>query len=535
MFLALFGVAGMLHANTTLTPVVPRSSVKTVCNVQDFGAVGDGHALDTAAINDAIKACSGERGGTVEVPAGTYLTGTIRLSDHITLRLDSGSVLLGSPNLSDYPAIDSSSEGRNTSLIVAENVKDVAIVGDGTIDGNSPAFIETGTVQFDPYFDPSRTYGGNLLRQRMEDAREGPVKMKARPGVLVLMLHADGVTLRDFHVRDAPNWGIKVMCSSHIIVSGLDVRNSLLVPNSDAMDVSDSSDAVISDSMFESGDDALVVGGVCADGWCRDQPTENVTVSNVILQSRSAAIRIGPNAAGARNLVFSNIVIQDSNRGIMVQARDAETIENVLFSNITIDTRLMDGPWWGSGEPITLTVAKWAYPSWDPPSPYTPTSGIGMIRGIRLSHIVVSSTSPVVIYSTEPDRIQNVTVDDLSLTMKASPLQPILGGNLDLQPTTPRSIGLVKQNLSAIMVRNVNDMELDHVRVHWEDHLPTFYRYALDVRDYKGLTIDDFSGTANIQGLTPIRLSRGTRTVVRSLNWKQSQLLRTVSTKKKLP
>src|SRR5579875_2062093 len=134
--------------------------------------------------------------------------------------------------------------------------------------------------------------------------------------------------------------------------------------------------------------------------------------------------------------------------------------------------------------------------------------------GIRLSHIVVSSTSPVVIYSTEPDRIQNVTVDDLSLTMKASPLQPILGGNLDLQPTTPRSIGLVKQNLSAIMVRNVNDMELDHVRVHWEDHLPTFYRYALDVRDYKGLTIDDFSGTANIQGLTPIRLSRGTRTVV---------------------
>lgn len=503
-----------------------RPATPGTCNVRDFGATGDGHTLDTAAINKAVQSCASSGGGTVEVPSGRFLTGTIHLRDHITLHLDAGSVLLGSPDMKDYDRLTAGSEGRDTALIVSEDAHDVAITGEGTIDGNGASFIDKGKLHWHPFFDPARTRGGNALREQMQKTSEGPVQMKERPGLLLLMLRTDGISLHDFHVRDAPNWSVKVVCSDHIEVRGLDIRNSLLIPNSDALDVSNSSNVIIADSYFEAGDDALVVGGPCGDGWCRERPAENITVSNVILRSRSAAIRVGPNAAGARNMSFNNIVIYDSNRGIMVQARDAETIENLLFNNITIETRLTDGPWWGSGEPITLTVAKWAYASWNPPSPEKiPTPGIGLIRHVRFSHIVASSTSPVVLYSTEPGRIQDLRFDDLSLTMKASPLQPILGGNLDLQPTTPKEDGLVRHDLPAIFASNVRDLALDHVRVTWADKLPEFYTNAIGVDHFDGLKIQDFSGEGNVKGAAAIRLGSGTRAVVKDATATHGRLM----------
>lgn len=220
----------------------------------------------------------------------------------------------------------------------------------------------------------------------MAEGHEGPVAMRARPGILLLVLHSDGIVLRDFHVVNSPNWSIKVACSSHISLSGLDVRNSMLVPNADALDVSASSNVTIVNSYLEAGDDALVLGGPCADGWCH-QPMENVVVSNVILHSRSAAIRIGPAAKDVRNMTFDNVIIRDSNRGINIQARGGEVVEDLLFSNVVIETRLIDGPWWGAGEPVFMTAARWAYPSW----PDAPAEAAGRIRHVVFNNIIAKS------------------------------------------------------------------------------------------------------------------------------------------------
>lgn len=528
--LFLFGFTALPAAYPQIPPrpsgaILGPLAGQGICNIRDFGAIPDARTLDTVAINRAVAACVNQGGGTVMVPAGVYLTGTIRLYSHIRLHLDMGARLLGSPHLRDYPAMATSSENRNTALIIAEGAHDVVIDGPGTIDGNSAAFTDNGLPHYDPFFDPLRTREGAGFALRMHQARQGPEKMKPRPGVLLLLLHDHGVVLRNFHIRNSPNWGVKILCSRNILVRGLDARNSMRVPNSDALDVSNSQDAIISDSRLEAGDDALVVGGVCGDAWCRQLPTRNVTVSNMILRSRSAAIRIGPNAAGASHLIFSNIVIHRSNRGIMVQARDAETLAHLLFSNITISTHLMDGPWWGSGEPITLTVAKWAYPAWDPPSPSIPNPGMGMIRQVRFSHIQVNSTSPIVLYSTLPGRIQDVRFDDLSLTLRASPLQTILGGNLDLQPTTPRADGVVKHDLSGILIRNVQNLALDHVRVRWQSQLPDFYRSAITAWDFAGLRIQDFQGRANLPGLAAICLGPGSGEAVTDSSSSQGPLL----------
>ena len=490
----------------------------STCPVRAFGALGDGQKLDTSAINSAIQACHSRGGGTVVFDAGTYRTGTIRLLDNITLRLEPGSTILGSSDLRDYPPIEKASEDHDTVLLLAENVHNVAITGEGTIDGNGRSFTDTSQAHFEPFFDPTQTRQGDALVARMREAREGPVRMLPRPGVLFLALHVDGLLLRDFHVVDSPNWSIHIGCSDHIVVSGLDVRNNLLVPNSDGVDISTSRSATVSDSYIEAGDDALVVGGPCVDGWCQE-PAENVTVSNLTLRSRSAAIRIGPAAKDVRNLVFQNIIIRDSNRGIGIQARSSEVIENLLFSNVFIETRLIDGPWWGAGEPVTISVAIWDYPSWR--APVT----LGNVRHVRFSNVIAYSESPIILYSTEPERIADVGFRDLTLTMKAGPLTPLFGGNIDLQPTDPRSLGLTRHDLSAIVAHNVSNLSLTGVQVHWDGSFPAFYQHAIQADEFNGLVTDGFQGEASSPSFAAILLLDGKDATIRNASSASGRLL----------
>src|SRR5277367_18312 len=88
-------------------------------NVRNFGARGDGVALDSDSVNKAIAACNGAGGGTVFVPAGTYRVGTLTMLSNVTLDLDEGSVLKGSGDMGDYPPLAYTSEERNTALIAA--------------------------------------------------------------------------------------------------------------------------------------------------------------------------------------------------------------------------------------------------------------------------------------------------------------------------------------------------------------------------------------------------------------------------------
>jgi hypothetical protein len=484
--------------------ILAQTSKPADCRVKAYGAKGDGIALDTAAINAAIQECHSRGGGTVVIEAGTYRCGTVRLLDNISLKLEPGATLLGSENLADYAHLANSSEDRDTALIVAENVHNVAVIGEGTIDGNGRAFINKGATNFHPFFETMQTRQNEAFAARVAEDREGPVEMLARPGVLMLMVHSDGIVLRDFHVIDSPNWSIHLACSNHISVSGLDVRNSLLVPNADALDISGSSNVTIANSYLEAGDDGLVLGGPCADGWCQ-QPMENVAVSNVILHSRSAAIRIGPAAKDVRNMTFENVIIHDSNRGINIQARAEEVVEDLLFSNVVSETRLVDGPWWGAGEPISMTVARWAYQSW----PDAPLQTAGRIRHVVFNNVTAKSESPIVIYSTEPGFIEDVVFRDLRLTMQSSALQSILGGNLDLQPTTPMSLGIVRHDLSALEVHNVHDLAFTSLQVHWNGTFPEFYRNAVHAEGFDGLMIDGFKGEGSVPRFAALSFLHG--------------------------
>src|SRR5512133_2603483 len=113
-------------------------------DVRDYGAAGDGCTLDTKAIQATIDACSQFGGGTVHVPAGKYVTGTVFLRADVTLHLDAGARLLGSEDESDYPVIRGRWEGAaqetHAPRIAGSNPDNIAITGRGTIDGRGAAW-----------------------------------------------------------------------------------------------------------------------------------------------------------------------------------------------------------------------------------------------------------------------------------------------------------------------------------------------------------------------------------------------------------
>ena len=312
-----------------------------VCDVRQFGAKGDGAHVDTLAIQNAIRACADQGGGIVRFEAGTYISGSIQLESNITMQLEQGASLVGSRDVGLYTSVGRSTENRSTALIWAIGARNVGITGPGVIDGNGRAFMSAGkphsSLQF---YDPKLTRQGAEVFSRYEQNHEGPTEMMERPGVMVLFIECENVDLRGFNVVDSPNWCIHLACCRHAVISGLNVRNSLLVPNADAIDVSNSQDVRISDVYLEAGDDGIAISP-CADGYC-SQTAENITVSNAVIVSRSAGIRLGWSSNDIRNLVFTNIIIRDSNRGIGIFVRSKERIENVLMSNI-IHRDTLDG------------------------------------------------------------------------------------------------------------------------------------------------------------------------------------------------
>lgn len=138
----LFGVGAAVPA---LAAQSGAAAPKGIVNVRDRGATGDGKRFDTKAIQDAMDACSGSGGGTVYVPPGTYLTGTLVLKRRVNLHLETGAVLLGSKDLNDYRTIVSKLRSyvdnyTEKSLLYGEDlVEDVATTGRGSVIGSAIA------------------------------------------------------------------------------------------------------------------------------------------------------------------------------------------------------------------------------------------------------------------------------------------------------------------------------------------------------------------------------------------------------------
>jgi polygalacturonase len=460
-------------------------------NVTHYGAVGDAKTFNTAAINNALSACARQGGGTVMIPPGIFTTGPIRMQANTTLFLEAGAVLKGSADLNDYLI-----NGKRFGLISARDANNIALTGRGTIDGSGTSFMNmtqtrTGPDRFGD-FDPNFTRQGLEYMDPKLGTYDGPVIPYERPGRLIAFSLCKNVLIRDVTITDAPLWTVHFDRCRDVVVSGVRITNPLAVPNNDGIHCTSCTNVHISDCEITAGDDAIAITSI---GDPRHHQilggdplgpgkTENVTVSNCTLQSRSTALRVGYTGGDVKNCAFSNIVIRESNRGLLVNVRDEASVENLLFSNITIRTRLHTGHWWGHAEPIQVSAV----------ANDRAVTKLGQIKNVRFSNIIAESQSGIVVWGCSDSVIKDLVFDNVKVKIKNGPLSVPYGGNFDLRTNGDFATALFKHDIPALYCGDVAGLKIIRFETEWDDGLPEYFNHSIWCTSVRDLEIDGFVG-----------------------------------------
>lgn len=465
-------------------------------NIIDYGAVQN--QKSTAAIQKAIDACFEAGGGNVIIPAGRFITGTVELKSNVFIYLEPGSLLEASLDLSDYR-----STFRRHGLVFCEDGENTGILGPGTINAMGTHFYDTTRNHVYPEFDK------NLVRQKQNYMPEGtfftdgPYKRLRMPGMTIGFYHCTRVKLKDFKLLDTPIWAIRLAYCEDGNVSGLTILNNLMVPNSDGIHMTASRNIRISDCHISCGDDAIIVTGFCINeeipGYAHgiaDQKahrfgnksiySEHIQVTNCHLQSRSAGIRVGYGQHPIRSCSFTNIQIYGSNRGIGIFAHDGSDIENLVFSGITIETRLHNGQWWGNAEPIHIScVSRFE------------GEKAGNVRNVIFNDIIAQSEHGVLLYGQEQSLIEDVVFSNVRLKLVNGKETLGYGGNFDLRPATPISLQIFEHDIPGIYAQWVNNLTISNFTLRWGEGLPEFFTDGLECLHVNGLYLHHFDATGN--------------------------------------
>lgn len=280
-----------------------------VYNVRRFGGKGDGKTLDTAALQQAIDRCTADGGGTVLVPAGTFLIGTVELKSNITLHLAAGATLLGSGDGKQYHAVDaiplhgdSTLSDGNWALLFAVNARNVTIEGQGTIDGQGAQFHSPVRGQMPP----------------------SGLRGSQRP-YHILAYKCERLTVRGIALVNCAYHSVRVIESKQVHMDELYIHNRVN-GNNDGFHFISVEYLTVSNCTVLSQDDACALFGSC----------RFVTVMNSAFSTRWSVFRFGGGIA--ENIAVSNCVLSHVyGCPIKFHGTPGSRFERVSFSNLILD------------------------------------------------------------------------------------------------------------------------------------------------------------------------------------------------------
>jgi hypothetical protein len=437
-------------------------------NVTAHGARGDGETLNTAAIQKALDAAGAAGGGVVLVPPGDFLTGTLHLRSGVTLQVAAGGVLRGSPRIEDYPPTGRErKKGANVDnqphhLILADGCRDVGLAGPGTIDGSGPAF-----------WDPPTTCAFFTRKER-------------RPSPMIELHRCRNVRLNSLVIANSPGWTVHVVECDNVRIRGVDIRNSLIGPNTDGLDITDSRDVIVSDCNIVCGDDSIVLksyGGV----------NERILVTNCVCETNCSALKLGASESlgTMRRIAMSNCVVHNSSRGISLYNLAGGTFEDVTFSNIVIDAHT-DMP---LVCPIHINLSHYPEAERD--------RGIGVVRNVRISDVLVRSDARILLTAQDGAMLENISLSGIHMDYPAVEdrfEQAAKAFSGQFSPFSPEARGA----RACVAACNIRNLVLRDVSTTWPaDAAPLHFLWARNVR---GGLVDCPLGTASRGDLPPVEL-----------------------------
>lgn len=447
----------------------PGTSSPFLFNISEYGAKGDGATNDTPAIQAAIDA-AGKKGGTVYFPAGKYISGTLHLRNFVTLHLGPGATLLASPDINDfdpYEKLDySSGADKETTyfhfaLLLADEVHNVSIVGEGIVDGN-------------------------------REKRGGPK--------LVALKNCRQIQIRNITLQNSPNYTISMLGCDGVVIDGITIFNGL----ADGIDPDCCRNVRIANCSIESSDDSICLKASFSLGERRS--TENITVTNCVITTRANALKCGTESTGDfKNIAFTNCAIfsqpskwkRQPASGIAIESVDGANIDRVVVSNLAME---------GVRTPIFLRLGNRGQ------TPAAPRPGT--MTNVSISNIVATGASVASSITGIPGHpIRHVACSNLRIQT--------VGGGLATGSNIPEEVGKYPSpdmfgELPAygLFCRHVEELSLSEISLNPEiaDARP-----ALVAEDVHGLDMIRFRGGPPSEDRAVVRLIDASRVLVQGV------------------
>jgi len=346
-------------------------------SVRDFGAVGDGKTVETAAIQKALDTAASSGGGEVVIPAGHYLTGSLELKSHTTLRLDAGAVVLGSKKAEDYPIVQARWEGIETNchraLISAEHAEDISVIGAGVIEGN---------------------------------AEVGRLRNPRGPTVVEFMdcgnVRIEGVTLKSSHI-----WTLHPAYCHDVRVSNVTFETT--DANSDGIDPDSCREVVIDGCTFSTGDDNIAIkSGKGQEGVRIGRPCEDILITNCTFIKGYTSIAFGSELSGGiRNVRISHCTFKRGLAALQLKSRAGRGgyLENVEADHLTV------GP-----EPLLELESNYSFNA--DPQGVPGVDGITRFSNVRISDVTMDSTNLFRIMGTVEKPVDGLRISHVTGTCK---------------------------------------------------------------------------------------------------------------------
>lgn len=470
-------------------------------NVKEFGAVGDGTNLDSPGINKAIEAAANAGGGTVLVPAGTYLSGSIHLKSNIHLVLDAGATLLGAPqNMNAYDETEPYSLGGyqdgghcyfHNSLIWGENLTNVFITGNGMINGG-------GLVRDDDLLDKMCGFttwdDPNAPKPSYPPARLG--------NKAIALKLCRNILIRDVTIYHGGHFAILVTGCDNVTIDNITADT-----DRDGIDIDCCRNTTVSNCRINSPrDDALCPKSTYALG--RIALTENLTIVNCQVSGfeegtlldgtmkpapdGDGRIKFGTESSGGfRNCTVANCTFRACH-GLALEEVDGGVMEDISINNLT----MVDVPNYA----IYITTGK-----------RNRTPGVtttSRARNILISNVVADGVGPmsgIQIMGLPELPVEDVRLDNIRLISNG-------GGTKKDAARKPKELGtgypepgtLGTLPAYGIYVRHAKNLELANIRTSFQKE---DLRPAARFEDVDGLQIDNFQPQV-VRGVPAAVISR---------------------------
>ena len=402
-----------------------------ILNILDYKEASMDGTDWTEAFRQAVEDIKKTQGGTLFVPAGEYQTRSIELTSNMTLYLCAGSELSFSDEIEKYEILDGEFEGiarpMYKPLIYMSHLQNVAIRGEGKINGNG------------------RRWWGKIWDKTLVEARP----------CLIYFEYCENIKIENVYLTMSPVWTVHPLYSKNVVIHGVTIVNPADSPNTDGINPDSCQNVRISDCYIDVGDDCIAIKAGVEDTPVK-RVCENITITNCNMIHGHGGVVIGSEmSGGVRNVVVSNCLFQDTDRGIRLKTRRRRGgfMEQLSFNNIIMD-RVMcpfvfNMYYFGGKVGKEPWVSDW--------NPAPVDEGTPVIRDINISNMTVLNATACagVLSGLAEQYLENIRFSNCQITMSQD-------GEADLPAMMS---GMDKMKRAGFYMRNARGIVFDQVEV----------------------------------------------------------------------